>query len=650
MRWSFASPFRGKPRAASADPGSSGSQADGGAVAPGAARPGPHEPVGDRGAWRELPPLEPTLAPAPLTAASGSFATDVAGGHRPEPILRPLGHDRTADGPGGLVGGLVTPVVGSSVGTAGGTDLPGLSRTPVASRRVGRTGPAPAAEMPADTTPALPRADAGSLSVNWAEAAARPLANVPPEAREVRRQLTAVRADTVQPAVAGVRAPETGAVGAGSVGAPSDPARMAADGPTPGSPAAPGAGAPALPLHAGVVRRTFATGAPGRRAGLGAPIQGTPPVMSRPLDRPALAPSSSPRSEASARPPVPPAIGGAELPLAMLGQPAAARSGVATASPLETPMSGGGASTRRAPITAQRAADPSLGSAAPGGQPAAQAELPLAPLSGTRPESLAVTGRGGETLAPSSPAPSSAPSPGPHTPPSDAGAGPGLARAATPRHPETGAAGTATTPSRPALQRLTASPATQGVRQPAIGPSLATSANRTIGRLRRRGRGGSRARRAVGPHWQRRRLCPVRWTLSPRCARLAGGGDARCGGPRRSRRRVVTCAAASGAAPDRARPPHGRQGRRTDVPLQRAVTVDEISVAPTEAPQPAGGATGPSGAAGAAGGQAGAAAGVSAVSEADLDLLARRLYGRVRDRLARELLLDRERSGMLADR
>jgi len=83
------------------------------------------------------------------------------------------------------------------------------------------------------------------------------------------------------------------------------------------------------------------------------------------------------------------------------------------------------------------------------------------------------------------------------------------------------------------------------------------------------------------------------------------------------------------------------------------MTIDEISVAPAGAPPP-GGSTGPSGAPAAssvqAGGAAGAAAGLAGVSEADLDLLARRLYGRVRDRLARELLLDRERSGMLADR
>jgi hypothetical protein len=88
--------------------------------------------------------------------------------------------------------------------------------------------------------------------------------------------------------------------------------------------------------------------------------------------------------------------------------------------------------------------------------------------------------------------------------------------------------------------------------------------------------------------------------------------------------------------------------------VQRAVVIDEVTA---EAAPPGSGGSGGQGASGgsgagggAAGGGAGSGSATAGPSDADLDLLARRLYGRIRDRLARELLLDRERSGMLADR
>ena len=95
--------------------------------------------------------------------------------------------------------------------------------------------------------------------------------------------------------------------------------------------------------------------------------------------------------------------------------------------------------------------------------------------------------------------------------------------------------------------------------------------------------------------------------------------------------------------------------------LQRAVQVEEISseAAPQAGAQPAAGSGGAGtgdagtgsipGSGGAGPGAPGGATGPGA-SEADLDLLARRLYGRLRERLVRELMLDRERAGMLADR
>ena len=103
------------------------------------------------------------------------------------------------------------------------------------------------------------------------------------------------------------------------------------------------------------------------------------------------------------------------------------------------------------------------------------------------------------------------------------------------------------------------------------------------------------------------------------------------------------------AGPDRSVPPPAQRpsgGPSIAPTVQRAVQVDEIDAGEVATPAP--GNRGP----GSEGGEAGTAnaSPVLAASEADLDLLARRMYGRLRDRLARELLLDRERAGALADR
>ena len=83
--------------------------------------------------------------------------------------------------------------------------------------------------------------------------------------------------------------------------------------------------------------------------------------------------------------------------------------------------------------------------------------------------------------------------------------------------------------------------------------------------------------------------------------------------------------------------------RATVVPVQRAVEIHEMQVSvPSggqQAPAPAstGGAAGP------------APAASPADRDRELDELARRLYGRIRTRLAAELLADRERAGLLVD-
>ena len=102
---------------------------------------------------------------------------------------------------------------------------------------------------------------------------------------------------------------------------------------------------------------------------------------------------------------------------------------------------------------------------------------------------------------------------------------------------------------------------------------------------------------------------------------------------------------AEGPAPE---PGSSAPGNVTIVPLQRAVEIGEVQVASSVAGGQAGAASGSTAVAtDAAGSSAGAA--TRADRERELDELARRLYGRIRSRLASELLADRERAGLLVD-
>ena len=106
MRWPFMNWLRGAPGGDDPAPGApEAAPAEASDFRPGArveARPA---------AWRELPPVQRTVGDVPLTAPSTAFARDLASRRAPDPILRPLGHDVTADGPGGLVSGIAVPLV-----------------------------------------------------------------------------------------------------------------------------------------------------------------------------------------------------------------------------------------------------------------------------------------------------------------------------------------------------------------------------------------------------------------------------------------------------------------------------------------------------------------------------------------------------------
>ena len=76
-----------------------------------------------RPAWRDLAPIPPTVGSHPLVAPTVSFSHALSG-HRPPPLaLEPLGHDRPADAPAGVVTGLFighsphTPIQDDSGGT-----------------------------------------------------------------------------------------------------------------------------------------------------------------------------------------------------------------------------------------------------------------------------------------------------------------------------------------------------------------------------------------------------------------------------------------------------------------------------------------------------------------------------------------------------
>ncbi|MDR3545804.1 MAG: hypothetical protein P4L30_08590, partial [Candidatus Limnocylindrales bacterium] len=112
MRWPFRSWLRGTAGLEDDSPGAPGTSmpgtstpeadTDAGAPPAGEARPA---------AWRELAPVQRAVGETPVTAPSTAFARGLAGRRVPEPMLAPLAHDMTADGPAGLVSGIAVPLV-----------------------------------------------------------------------------------------------------------------------------------------------------------------------------------------------------------------------------------------------------------------------------------------------------------------------------------------------------------------------------------------------------------------------------------------------------------------------------------------------------------------------------------------------------------
>ena len=82
-------------------------------------------PPVQRAAWRDLPPLRPTLTTTPPVAPRDSFTASLATSHNPS-FLAPLGHIVDPDGPSGHVEGLASPVAPQVI--SGGPDLPVAQR------------------------------------------------------------------------------------------------------------------------------------------------------------------------------------------------------------------------------------------------------------------------------------------------------------------------------------------------------------------------------------------------------------------------------------------------------------------------------------------------------------------------------------------
>jgi hypothetical protein len=231
-----------------------------------------------RGAWATLPPIQRVVAEPPLVASPEVFAGEVPGARGLPPILTPLGHDVSPTAPAGIV--VAHPhAVPSLTSHADLVPRPvqrratrdelepafGMEATPVADATVA-SAVSPGAPVPtlAASGPAVPVRRIEPVS---------PAATVRPAPRPLTRAPAAPT--PVAPVVA--RTPKPG-VGPGMRTAQA-PRSGAADRPLvtrrTGQPAGPGSPAVTPTVRAAAVPATPAAGT--RRPGLGAPIAAPPP-------------------------------------------------------------------------------------------------------------------------------------------------------------------------------------------------------------------------------------------------------------------------------------------------------------------------------------------------------------------------------------
>lgn len=247
-------------------------------------------PKRDLGEWRKVPPIKEVVGPPPLVAPNAPFAAELGAGHPPPPILAPLGHGRGLDAPVGLILGVAKAV----------QRAPDASPRPFVQRKraeQSRTTSALPVEYDSPQTPpeapaAAPVAQAAAASEPIIKprrvvAVAAPLQRAPLQlARVGERQKAAVDSGGVQgtvgqPRLAGGSVPELPApveriapAAGPQVARPEPPARppLKLAGQLARKPAEPSA-----PVIAPSVPGRLTLGQ-SRKLGLGAPIVAAPPT------------------------------------------------------------------------------------------------------------------------------------------------------------------------------------------------------------------------------------------------------------------------------------------------------------------------------------------------------------------------------------
>jgi hypothetical protein len=317
-----------------------------------AAGPGP---TGDArpAAWRDLSPVQRAVGETPVTAPTTAFARGLAGRRVPDPMLAPLAHDMTADGPAGLVSGIAVPLVQRLPSGADVRATPGLPAAAAADRARSRprgtvttvaarppltdgesavddashdrapAGPGdvargqPASDLPSVASRVLPVARiATPLSAIAATRVAEGTAPAP-----IVAHAAPVEPETAARAVAALATPEPAATAPAIAGLPAVTGGLGATvsaGPRVGEPvtetgpALSGADAERGPALIG--RRSLGES---RRLGLGAPLAGPPPSVVRangtadmPVARRAF-PSATPTSVPQPAMPAPPVVAAA---------------------------------------------------------------------------------------------------------------------------------------------------------------------------------------------------------------------------------------------------------------------------------------------------------------------------------------------------
>jgi hypothetical protein len=331
-------------------------------ASPAAAGPDPEQrPAG--GAWRGLPPIDEMIGPPPLVAPVRPFAQAMAAGNPPPPILAPLSHGRSLEAPRGIVVGIARPTAAAA----------------------GPAMPRPVQRSPLGTT-------RNATGLVEAEVALEPsAAPVEPEPRRVPTAPTAPTAPQTpmrsftQTADPGMARPMPGLVGqprpSGSVRAKTP------DVPEPAiqrAPLAPPDVPPLTPGPAGVPDAPRLTLGQTRRRGLGAPIGGGPigastPLMTLVAASPAASPAESPAPDLVAGPAAALATAAAatnlaDLPLATRSAPAGSSGSASDApapAPAAIPVATPSWVTRPEPVA--RPAAPSR----PAGSPSARRDAPL---------------------------------------------------------------------------------------------------------------------------------------------------------------------------------------------------------------------------------------------------------------------------------